>query len=302
METWFWILGWSLSILTIAGNGFIIFLVYSKRQLRTKTNVFVVSLAVADFCVGMSVVPPMFFCEMATGCSTKLNAWISFLRLLFSYASVMNLCSLVVDRYIAVVKPLKYLTFMTRRHVTQMVSVSWGIPIAIRIFVSLNSRVFKSPYFWDFLLWATVIFFELLPCIILITNFVFMLQVVCKHERAARTRAKQLRYNHYRASFKAQEKSAVKIMAVVISLFLLCYGFYIRCSFLYVFKKISVCDDKKYKIPILILNSAINPVAYAFFKRDIRKEIKRRLCGTIVKQRNKLESIDDRVCHTNFIS
>jgi len=57
METWFWILGWSLSILTIAGNGFIIFLVYSKRQLRTKTNAFVVSLAVADFCVGISVVP-----------------------------------------------------------------------------------------------------------------------------------------------------------------------------------------------------------------------------------------------------
>ena len=26
MESWFWILGWILSILTIAGNGFIIFL------------------------------------------------------------------------------------------------------------------------------------------------------------------------------------------------------------------------------------------------------------------------------------
>ena len=47
MEAWFWILGWSLSLLTLAGNGFIIYLVWSKRQLRTKTNVFVVSLAVA---------------------------------------------------------------------------------------------------------------------------------------------------------------------------------------------------------------------------------------------------------------
>ena len=302
METWFWIVGWSLSILTIAGNGFIIFLVCSKRQLRTKTNVFVVSLAAADFCVGMSVVPSMFFCEMATGCNTKLNAWISFLRLLFSNASVMNLCSLVVDRYIAVVKPLKYLIFMTRRHVIQMVAVSWGISIAFRIFISLNSRIFKSLYFWDFLVWATVIFFELLPCFILITNFVFMLQVVCKHERAARTREKQLRFNHHRVSFKAQERSAVKIMAVVIGLFLLCYGIYIRCSFLYVFKKVSVCNDKKYKIPILILNSAINPVAYAFFKRDIRKEIKRHLCGTNVKQRQIFEPIENLVCQANFIS
>ena len=63
METWFWILGWSLSILTISGNGSIIFLVCSRRRLRTKTNAFIVSLAVADFFVGLSTVPSLFFCQ-----------------------------------------------------------------------------------------------------------------------------------------------------------------------------------------------------------------------------------------------
>ena len=126
METWFWILGWSLSTLAMAGNGFIIFLVFSRRQLRTKTNAFVVSLAMADFCVGMSVVPPIFFCEIASGCNTQ-SYWMTYLRLLFSYASVTTLCSLVMDRYIAVVKPLQYLTFMTRRRVIQMIFLSWGI-------------------------------------------------------------------------------------------------------------------------------------------------------------------------------
>ena len=42
-----WILCWFLSFLTIAGNGFTIFLVCSRRNLRTKTNAFIVSLAVA---------------------------------------------------------------------------------------------------------------------------------------------------------------------------------------------------------------------------------------------------------------
>ena len=128
MEIWFWILGWSLAILTIAGNGFIIFLVCSKRQLRTKTNTFVVSLAVADSCIGTSVVPPMFFCELSTGCSLQ-SYWISFPKWLFGYASVINLCILVLDRYIAVVKPLKYLTVMTRRRLIQTVSISWGFPV-----------------------------------------------------------------------------------------------------------------------------------------------------------------------------
>ena len=114
MEIWIWILGWSLSILTMAGNGFVIFIVCRKRQLRTKTNAFVVSLAVADFFVGMSVVPTEFFCNVASGCNRqdeKYNLIISFICGLFLYASAVNLCSLVLDRYIAVVKPLKILDF-----------------------------------------------------------------------------------------------------------------------------------------------------------------------------------------------
>ena len=69
-------------------------------------------------------------------------------------------------------------------------------------------------------------------------------------------------------------------MAVVIGVFLLCYGFYIRCTLVYIFKN-GECNDEEYKIPLLVLNSAINPVAYAFFKRDIKKEIKRLLCCVI---------------------
>ena len=46
------------------------------------------------------------------------------MRWLFGYLSVANLCSLVADRHIAVVNPLKYLTFRTRRRVIQVVSLS----------------------------------------------------------------------------------------------------------------------------------------------------------------------------------
>ena len=71
METWFWVLGWFLSILTMVVNGFVIFFVCSKRQLRTKTNAFIVSLAVADFGVGMLAVPSHFFCSLTTDCTPR---------------------------------------------------------------------------------------------------------------------------------------------------------------------------------------------------------------------------------------
>ena len=277
MNTWFWILSWFLSIVAITGNGFIIFLVFSKRQLRTKTNAFVVSLAAADFLVGLSAVPSLFFCKMAHWCNLP-HAWLSWvhvIRWLFSYASVTNLCSLVLERYIAIVKPLKYLNFMTRCHVIQIISLSWAVPVVFHI-LPAASIVLSISILFPIFLWVVMAVFEFLPCVMLIFCFVSMLRVIWKHDRAARTFAKQLSFNH-RVVFKAHERSAVKMMAVVISLYLLCYAVHLRCSFLSVLNVQKLCNDIGYKVPILVLNSAVNPVAYAFFKRDIKKDIIKRL-------------------------
>ena len=117
METWFWILGWVLSFLAITGNGFTIFLVCSRRNLRTKTNAFIVSLAcaLADFCVGLSIIPSLFVCDVTSTCywPQVFPSWKDVVRWLFSYLSVLNLRSLVLDRYIAIVKTFEYITVMT---------------------------------------------------------------------------------------------------------------------------------------------------------------------------------------------
>ena len=127
METRFWILGWVLSFLAIAGNGIIIYLVCSRGNLRTKTNAFIVSLAVADSRVGLSVIPSLLACDVTNTCywPQVFPSWNDVVRWLFSYLSVLNLCSLVLDRYIAIVKPFKYITFMTRSRVIQVITSCW---------------------------------------------------------------------------------------------------------------------------------------------------------------------------------
>ena len=216
METWFTILGWTLSIVAAAGNGSIIFLVCSKRRLLTKTNAFIISLAVADLGVGVSVFPSAFFCEIV---KTSHNSYSickdihERIRWLFGYASVTSLCCLVLDRYVAIVKPLKYLNFMSRGRVIQMIFVSWAIPVGFVI----------------------TVFFLPDPIVV----------------------------------------------------FLVCYGIYLRCSLVSLLYH-SRCNDGLYKIPMLVLNSAVNPWAYAFFKRDIKKEmIKKLICR---KTREKLQN------------
>ena len=55
------------------------------------------------------------------------------------------------------------------------------------------------------------------------------------------------------------------------------YGMSLHCSFLILLDTtgIASCNDVKYKIPVLVLNSTINPLAYALFKREIKKEFRR---------------------------
>ena len=277
MESWFWILGWTLSILTMVGNGFVVFIVCRKQSLRTKTNTFIVSLAVADFFVGMSAVPSLYFCEMASGCDPQgLNSdGIDYLRWLFVFASGGNLCSLVLDRFVAVARPLKYLTFMKRRRVIQMIFMSWAIPLTFSVFASLQWFISKKPLTITINSWLCL-FLEILFGAIVIFCFASMLRVVWKHERSARTLTKQLRFNH-QVSCKTEGKSAVKMMAVVICLFVIGYGISLRCSFVHILNNDKPCNDLHYKVPVLVLNSAINPLAYAIFKRDIKKEFKRLL-------------------------
>ena len=135
MKNRFWILGWSLSVLAMAGNGFVIFIVCRKQRLRTKTNASIVPSAAADFFVGLRAVPSLFFCDMASGCDSH-GLLSDFIRWLFVYASATNLCTLVLHRFIAVAKPLKYMTFIKHRRVMQMMLISWAVPVTFIVILT----------------------------------------------------------------------------------------------------------------------------------------------------------------------
>ena len=147
----------------MAGNGFTIFLVCRRWRLRTKTDAFVVSLAMVDFCVGLSAVRPLQFARLTTGCNptAPFADRVDYLRWLFTYASVTNLSSLVLDPYIAIVKPLKYFLFMTCKRVSQMIFISWAL-LAFDVLMSFVFNDNLSLFLISFRI--TMIFFEFLPC------------------------------------------------------------------------------------------------------------------------------------------
>ena len=100
--------------------------------------------------------------------------------------------------------------------------------------------------------------------------------LVVYNNRRGQTVAKQLQHNvlNQRIKIKTQGKLVVKMMIIVTSVFLLCYGLLLRCS-ISVLHDNNDCNDFYYKMPLQVVNSGINPLAYALFKRDIKAELKR---------------------------
>ena len=224
---WLWILGWFVSILTVIGNGFVILLVYSKQHLRTKTNALIVSLAVVDFLVGLHVIPLMFSLEVIGPNYPKdLDKGLYIilrLRWLFQDASILCMCSLVLDRYLAVVKPLKYLRFMTSSRVIQLISFSWGAAAAFILLQSFLWVKSRGPLVVDTFRWLVIIIFHAFPCVLIFFCFASMLRVIYKQRREAHVLGRQRPFNNRR------EKSALIMMSIVVALFLVYCAIYIGC-------------------------------------------------------------------------
>ncbi|KAH8306171.1 hypothetical protein KR018_003273, partial [Drosophila ironensis] len=117
-------------IAAICGNLLVIISVMRVRKLRVITNYFVVSLAMADIMVAIMAMTFNFSVQVTGRWNFSpflCDLWNS-LDVYFSTASILHLCCISVDRYYAIVKPLKYPISMTKRVVGIMLLNTWISP------------------------------------------------------------------------------------------------------------------------------------------------------------------------------
>ncbi|XP_057601265.1 5-hydroxytryptamine receptor 2B [Hippopotamus amphibius kiboko] len=126
---------------TIGGNILVILAVSLEKKLQYATNYFLMSLAVADLLVGLFVMPiallTIMFEAMWPLPLALCPAWL-FLDVLFSTASIMHLCAISVDRYIAIKKPIQANQYNSRATAFIKITVVWLISIGIAIPVPIK--------------------------------------------------------------------------------------------------------------------------------------------------------------------
>ena len=321
----------------IVGNILVIISVLKFRNLRIISNSFIVSLAFADLLVAMLVMP--FNASQEIASRWLFNQIVCDLfnanDVLFSTASLLHLCCISMDRYIAITDPFHYEQRMTKRKVALMLSVVWGASTAIS-HIPVHTGLYTQPelrYISDdpddetdglclfqvnrfyAIVSSTVSFW--IPTVIMVVTYAMVFKEARRQEKqimkltniGSRSNgafqslnpggrdsvcngssggggaggstsqnnngfsSEPRRLSKERNKIKREHKAA-KTLGIIMSVFLLCW-----LPFFLWYVITTLCGETCYYPPILTsilfwigyLNSALNPIIYAFYNKEFNR-------------------------------
>ena len=212
----------------------------------------------------------------------------------FTHSSVTNLCTLTWDRYIAIVHPFKYITCMTARRPGIAIALAWSVPFAISLSLALGMYATSSPTAWKILRLIGVSAFDISACVLLfylISRLLFVARRKAQEMSVIRRNDVFIELRNPSSveciSSCRPKKSKTKLfLTTIVTFFLGCHAV-INSFVLYMTVSSDISNFNLFSailVLMLVINSAVNPLVYAFLKQDIKRELKLLVCG--VRERN----------------
>ncbi|XP_064201665.1 trace amine-associated receptor 13c-like [Anguilla rostrata] len=278
--------------LTVCGNLVVIISICHFKQLQTPTNFLVLSLAMVDLLVGGIVMPLYFITWIDPGRCFGIVYCTLFkiATYCFTCISVYNVALIGLDRYLALSNPFHYSMKMTVKVTLRMIGILW-----------LNSFIYNMVLLYlngDFTdkkenmkcgecvgqvntIWAIVDFVIafVLPCSMIIILNLNIFAIAKMHANKIRS----VRKNDHGSM--ASEWKAAKSLGILVAVFLMCSVPYYVCAFVEIYvRRKSVDIAVSITVPLLYLNSSINPIIYAlfypWFQRSVKLILTLRICGS----------------------
>ncbi|KAM3857123.1 adenosine receptor A1-like [Diretmus argenteus] len=119
-----------IALLAVIGNLLVCVAVTRNRKLRTVTNYFLVSLAVADILVGLLAIP----CAVLTDLGRPhhdmpLCLLLLSILMVLMQSSILSLLAVAAERYVAILLPFQYQRIMSPRNARLALITTWGVAL-----------------------------------------------------------------------------------------------------------------------------------------------------------------------------
>ncbi|XP_063078634.1 trace amine-associated receptor 13c-like [Engraulis encrasicolus] len=284
-------------MITVWGNLLVISSVCHFKQLHTPTNILILSLAVADICVGVFVMP-LYFLWLIESCwifGSTMCAFYTLIAFHLTSTSVHNVALIAVDRYMALSNPFLYSKRVTVNLGIVVASLNWLFSFGYNFALLYDNGFFTTSFtlcpsecliivneIWFFV--DLVVVFAI-PCSVMFVLYLKIFAIARKHTNAIRAANTQGNPNnkHTHNVPKRSERKAAKVLGILVSVFLLCLVPYYMCASMAASIQSDILNDVINSLLVLFyLNSMFNPVIYAlfypWFKKSMKLILTRRVC------------------------
>lgn len=131
MRTWVVsLVGAGLVTITVFGNSLVLVAFLLDKSIRSISNYFILSLAIADLIIGL-ISMPLYTVYIVMDSKWVFGRFVCKLWLSVDYtvsnASVGNLLVICCDRYLSITRPLTYRAGRTKRKAVVMILIAWSI-------------------------------------------------------------------------------------------------------------------------------------------------------------------------------
>ncbi|CAN7997771.1 unnamed protein product [Ixodes pacificus] len=278
-------------VLAVLGNAMVVLTVVRHRGMRTRTNMFIVNLAVADILVAVLDMP-VSLATLLRGDWTLGYGFCQFngfTMALLLMCSIHTLMYMSVHKYVSITRPFS--RAMTKRRVGFLIAAAWLWPFfcALTPFLGLTKIVYKigasqcgpayphsmKMYAHSALITVTNYF---VPLIVMGFCYFNIFRAIGEHM----TRVKATSNISLHNSVTQQKRINVTLVLVLLC-FLFCWTPYMIYTF------VVNSRTSKTKVPYILnpvaywfgyLNSACNPIIYAFRSPSFRHGYKELLFGS----------------------
>ncbi|KAI4890082.1 hypothetical protein NFI96_004851 [Prochilodus magdalenae] len=271
-----------IAFLSTVGNLLVCAAVGLNRKLHTVTNYFLVSLAVADVCVGALAIPCAILTDMGIP-RNNLHLCLLMLSVLImlTQSSIFSLLAVAVERYVAIFMPFRYHSLMTPRNALLVILVTWVLAFLIGLVPLMGWH--KPPPASGYCFFVLVVdmtymvYFNFFGCVMapLMIMFLIYAQIFVTVKRQLRRIASERGGADGAANINKEMKTATSLF-LVLFLFTVCWMplHTINCFLL-------LCPSCPVPLPLLLTaiilshaNSAINPFLYAYKMKSFREAFK----------------------------